>query len=106
MGSALDAFDAVPDCRRLVVDISGDGVSNEGAAPSDLHAALKARNIVVNALAIETDDADLTAYFFQNVIVGEGAFVVTANGFDEYPARIRRKLQRETTKQLSSAVLP
>lgn len=34
--------------------------------------------------------------------MGEGAFVVTANGFEDYPAQIKRKLQRETTKQLSS----
>ena len=33
--------------------------------------------------------------------MGEGAFVVTANGFEEYPERIRRKLIRETTLQLS-----
>lgn len=34
--------------------------------------------------------------------MGKGAFVVTANGFEDYPVQIRRKLQRETTKQLLS----
>ncbi|MCX8952557.1 DUF1194 domain-containing protein [Ruegeria sp. NA] len=43
--------------------------------------------------------ADLTAYFFENVIVGEGAFVVSATGFADYPERIRRKLLREVTRQ-------
>lgn len=89
-------------CTRKVIDVSGDGVSNEGAAPQTLQSALHAQNIIVNALAIETDDTDLTGYFFENVIHGEGAFVVTANGFEDYPAKIRRKLQRETTKQLSA----
>jgi Ca-activated chloride channel family protein len=65
---------------------------------------LKARNIVVNALAIETDSTDLTGYFFENLIFGEGAFVITAKGFEDYPEQIRRKLQRETTKQLSLLV--
>ncbi|MFC6588727.1 DUF1194 domain-containing protein [Sulfitobacter pacificus] len=37
---------------------------------------------------------------------GEGAFVVSAHGFMDYPAQIRRKLQRETTKQLSRLVPP
>lgn len=106
IGEALvisrQAFDAVPQCRRRVIDVSGDGVSNEGIEPASQRAALMAEGITVNALAIETDDTDLTAYFFENLIVGEGAFVVTANGFDDYPEQIRRKLLRETTRQVST----
>ncbi|MGC1496877.1 MAG: DUF1194 domain-containing protein [Sulfitobacter sp.] len=98
---SMRAFDAVAPCRRKVIDVSGDGVSNEGIEPMSLRGELHARDILVNALAIETDDTDLTAYFYENLIVGEGAFVITANGFADYPAQIRRKLQRETTKQLS-----
>jgi Ca-activated chloride channel family protein len=64
-------------------------------------AAVRAANVVVNALAIETDQTDLTAYFYENLISGPGAFVVTALGFEDYPAQIKRKLQRETTKQLT-----
>lgn len=96
------AFGAVPHCRRKVIDVSGDGVSNEGIAPAGQRSALRAAGITVNALAIETDQTDLTAYFFENLIVGEGAFVVTANGFEDYPEQIKRKLQRETTKQISN----
>ena len=96
------ALSNVPHCHRKVVDVSGDGVSNEGVLPQDRHSALKANGIVVNALAIETDDTDLTAWFFENLIVGDGAFVMTANGFEDYPEQIRRKLQRETTRQLSA----
>ena len=91
----------VPQCKRRVIDVSGDGVSNEGVEPRDLLAEMRNRNITINALAIETEETDLTAYFFENLIVGEGAFVITASGFDDYPEQIRRKLQRETTKQLS-----
>jgi Ca-activated chloride channel family protein len=103
LGVAIDAFDAVPQCRRKVIDVSGDGVSNEGEEPRIHHPRLRDQGIVVNALAIETDDADLTAYFYENLIIGEGAFVITANGFEDYPEQIRRKLQRETTRQLSAA---
>ena len=94
-------FDAVPECGRRVIDLSGDGLSNEGIEPREMLAEMKRLGITVNALAIETDETDLTAYFFENVIVGERAFVITANGFEDYPAQIRRKLQRETTRQLS-----
>lgn len=110
IGEALDVsarlFDAVPECRRKVIDVSGDGVSNEGVEPRDLLPGMAAQGITVNALAIETDETDLTGYFFENLIVGEGAFVITANGFEDYPEQIRRKLQRETTKQVSRLLSP
>ncbi|MEM8579003.1 MAG: DUF1194 domain-containing protein [Pseudomonadota bacterium] len=105
IGEALiasrSAFADAGDCRRKVIDVSGDGLSNEGVAPAGQHAALRRAGIVVNALAIETDETDLTAYFFENVIVGTGAFVMTADGFEDYPEQIRRKLIREVTKQVS-----
>jgi len=96
------AFADVPHCTRHVIDVSGDGVSNEGTEPASQKPALRAAGITVNALAIETDETDLTAYFFENLISGEGAFVVTANGFQDYPEQIRRKLLREITRQVSS----
>lgn len=101
LSTSLALFDQVPHCARKVIDVSGDGVSNEGVEPRSLHAAARAAGVIVNALAIETDPTDLTAYFYENLIVGEGAFVVTAQGFEDYPAQIRRKLQRETTKQFT-----
>lgn len=96
---ALSSFQHVPDCKRHVIDISGDGPSNEGVAPEQMRQALRADNVTVNAIAIEESEPDLTAYFFEHVITGEGAFVVTATGFQDYPDKIRRKLLREVTKQ-------
>ena len=104
LGAAGQALRAVPECARKVIDISGDGLSNEGILPRLHHPALRARGVVVNALAIETTQEDLTAWYFENVILGGGAFVMTARGFQDYPEQIRRKLRRETTRQLS--VLP
>lgn len=103
---SLAAFEDAPACRRRVVDISGDGISNEGVEPQKLHGALRAAGITVNALVIETGEDDLTSYFWENVIIGEGAFVMTANGFQDYPDRIRRKLQRETVQQVSVLKVP
>ncbi|SNS80859.1 DUF1194 domain-containing protein [Antarctobacter heliothermus] len=96
-------FDSVPHCRRRVIDLSGDGMSNEGLPPAALRTDIGDRGIIVNALAIEGAQAgDLTAYFFENVIVGPGAFVATANNYAEYPDRIRQKLLRELTKQTAA----
>lgn len=94
-------FADVPDCRRRVIDVSGDGSSNEGQEPRERHAALRAAGITVNALVIEGSEPDLDVYFWENVITGEGAFMITANGFAEYPTAIRRKLIRETTEQVA-----
>lgn len=95
----------VPQCRRKVIDVSGDGISNEGVDPVARHPALKQMGVVVNALAIETGDEDVTGWFYENVIMGPGAFVITANGFEDYPAQIRRKLIREITTPLSMSVI-
>lgn len=96
---ALAQFSAVPDCRRRLIDVSGDGFSNEGVAPGDVHPALRAAGVTVNALAIEDSEPALTAYFFEEVITGEGAFVQTAATFEEYPDAIRQKLLREVAEQ-------
>ncbi|MEP1199375.1 DUF1194 domain-containing protein [Tateyamaria sp.] len=105
IGEALEVSRAalVPmaHCTRRVIDVSGDGESNEGIEPATQRALLSADEVTVNAIAIETDDADLTAYFFENLITGPGAFVVTANGFADYPEQIKSKLQRETTRQVT-----
>lgn len=96
---SMRQFADVPDCTRHLIDLSGDGPSNEGLSPDGQHRALRAAGVTVNAIAIEESETDLTAYFFEKVIVGEGAFVETAIDFEDYPAKIRRKLLREITKQ-------
>jgi len=98
---SIDTLRDMSDCRRLVIDVSGDGESNEGIEPHDVKPALKRAGVTVNAIAIEASSPDLTDYFFENVITGEGAFVETAADFEDYPARIKRKLLRETTQQVS-----
>ncbi len=98
----LAAFEGMSHCGRKLIDISGDGVSNEGIVPTEAHGAIRAAGIIVNAIAIEASDPDLTAYFFENVIVGEGAFVVSASSYEDYPDQIRRKLLREVTRQTAA----
>lgn len=101
VGLSLEVLGQVPNCKRRVIDVSGDGISNEGEPPSVYRSAMKAAGVTVNALAIETGDEDVTAWFFEHLIFGEGAFVITADGFEEYPPQILKKLQREVTRQVS-----
>jgi len=95
-------FAGAPDCARRVIDISGDGTSNEGIPPAAALAGLREAGVVVNALVIEGAEPRLTEYFWENVILGPGAFVITANSYSEYPSRMRLKLLREVAKQVSN----
>ena len=90
-------FDLVPDCRRRVIDVSGDGSSNEGMAPLDVRDLLSVSDVTVNAIVIEGAEPDLPQYFKDHVIWGGGSFVITAASFDDYPERMRLKLQREVS---------
>jgi hypothetical protein len=82
-------------CKRRVIDVSGDGVSNEGTAPSAVSPVLAARGYTINGLVIRGADPDPVAHYKAEVIAGPGAFVETANDFADYPRAILRKLLRE-----------
>lgn len=101
MQLALVSFDQVPDCDRRVVDISADGVSNEGVRPEDVRPAMAAAGVIVNGLAIESDVDGLVDYFRRSVITGQGAFVISASDYTDYPRAIRQKLLREVTDQFA-----
>ncbi len=101
---AADLLGRVGDsCERQVVDVSGDGPSNEGADVSVVRDSLVRGGVQINGLAIETTDKTLTDYYRNNVIGGPGAFVLTAKTFEDYPRAIRRKLLREITKPVVEA---
>ena len=94
------------DCWALTLDLSGDGTSNSGVRPSVARAELEAAGITVNALVVGADDqgtgdrrqgeiAALSTWFREEVIIGPGAFVETALGYEDYRAAMTRKLLRE-----------
>ena len=93
-------------CKRKVIDVSGDGPSNEGADVSVVRDSLVRGGVQINGLAIETTEDTLTNYYRNKVIGGPGAFVLTAKTFDDYPRAIRRKLLREITKPVVEAPRP
>jgi hypothetical protein len=87
-------------CKRRVIDVSGDGVSNEGTAPAVISAPLAARGYTINGLVIRGADPDPVAHFRAQVIAGPGAFVEIAEDFADYPRAILRKLLREIDQPL------
>ena len=80
---------------RRVIDVSGDGRSNQGVPVAPARAAALARGIVINGLAVVNEEPDLEAYYRDAVIGGDGAFVVVARDYADFADVILRKLVRE-----------
>jgi Ca-activated chloride channel family protein len=99
VGAALTTmigeFSKVPDCSRQVIDFSGDGDNNSGEVPREAREMARQLGIMVNGLAIDRLGLSITKYYRDFVIVGRGAFVVTAHGYHDYARAIRKKLFRE-----------
>lgn len=93
---ALDQFPAVSDCRRKVIDISGDGQENAGFTDARSRARAVAADVTLNAIAIEDPGPafPITTYY-RNRIITPGGFVVTARGLQDYAQTLRLKLLRE-----------
>lgn len=96
---ATAQFAAVPDCKRQVIDISGDGQENAGFTDSAARAEAMDAGIAINAIAIEEPGpaSPITSYYRRWVITPEG-FVVTSRGLGDYAETLRLKLLRELTQ--------
>lgn len=81
--------------ERLVVDVSGDGVNNEGANPARWRDRLVAAGVTVNALVILNEDPNLWTFYESAVVGGPGAFLMTAEDYRSYGAAIEQKLLQE-----------
>ncbi len=81
--------------RRKVVDISGDGRANQGNQPEDERDKAVAAGFTINGLAILNEDFLVDRYYLYNVIGGTGAFLVTADDFQDFQEAILRKLIQE-----------
>lgn len=96
LGHAAIQFARAPRaCARQVVDVSGDGVNNEGFPPASAYRAFDFSRTTVNGLVIRGADPDPVTYYRNTVIRGPGAFVETAETFADYGSAMKRKLLRE-----------
>ncbi len=89
--------------KRRVIDISGDGRTNDGPAAEIIRDRLVAQGIVVNGLPVMMNrnnfgrppDLTLDKYYEENVIGGPGSFMIVADNFDQFGRAVRTKLVRE-----------
>lgn len=92
---AMELQKAPLPCVRQVIDVSGDGVNNEGFEPPLAYGAFPFEGVTVNGLVIAGADPDPVGYYRSVVIRGPGAFVEVARDFADYEAAMKRKLLRE-----------
>ena len=81
--------------RRKVIDISGDGRTNQGIHPQRLKDAVVAQGVTVNGLAILNEDPAIGRYYRPYVISGTGAFVMSATTYEDFAAAMLEKLVKE-----------
>jgi hypothetical protein len=99
LGSALgygaQVMTRAPDCARRVIDVSGDGVTNQGFAPALAYRHFPFQGITVNGLVILGHDSTVLRYYRDEVLRGPGAFLELAQGFEDFERAMSRKLYRE-----------
>lgn len=95
LGYGAQLLQRGPDCTRRVIDVSGDGVNNEGFGPRLAYKHFPLSGVTVNGLVILGHDAEVLAFYRTQVIQGRNAFVEVANGFEDFETTMARKLYRE-----------
>ncbi|WP_373352921.1 DUF1194 domain-containing protein [Pseudoroseicyclus sp. CXY001] len=101
LGFASRMLSEAPACTRAVIDLSGDGVHNDSYPPSTAYRVFPLEGVTVNGLVIEGgvngagEVEDVYTHYLREVIRGPGAFVIAAEGFDDYERAMRVKLERE-----------
>ncbi|MBN8871565.1 MAG: DUF1194 domain-containing protein [Rhodospirillales bacterium] len=81
--------------RRTVVDVVGDGRSNDGIPPGPVRDRMAAAGITINGLCVLHEEPDLLTSYTEEVIGGPGAFAVTCADYPDFAEAMRQKLVRE-----------
>lgn len=103
LGFAAGLFDGAPVCDRQVIDISGDGINNEGFRPDSAYAHFPLDGVTVNGLVIEGVEPGIADFYRAEVLRGPGAFLVIARSFDEFADAMAQKLFREVNGMILGA---
>jgi hypothetical protein len=80
---------------RQVVNVIGDGRSNDGIAPGPIRDRMAAAGITINGLCILHEEPDLLQSYTEEVIGGPGAFALTCQDYPAFAAAMKQKLALE-----------
>jgi hypothetical protein len=99
LGFGANLLERAPNCLRKTLDMAGDGQSNEGFPPATAYREFPFQDVTVNGLVVNAADFEgevgLIAFYRGEVMHGPGAFVIVADGFEDFERAMRRKLERE-----------
>lgn len=99
LGFGAKMLARAPQCDTKKLDMAGDGQNNEGFGPQAAYREFPFDDVTVNGLVVNGADFEaetgLIAFYEGQVMHGPGAFIVVAQGFDDYARAMRRKLVRE-----------
>ena len=95
LGFGATLMQDAPACDRQVIDVSGDGITNDGFRPQLAYKHFPFDTITVNGLAVLGADAQVLTYYQDEVRHGPGAFVETSPGYAGFKDAMTRKLFRE-----------
>jgi len=80
---------------RRIVDVVGDGRSNEGTPPGPVRDRMAAAGITINGLCVLHEEPDLLESYTAEVIGGPGAFALPCPDYAGFAAAMKQKLTRE-----------
>ncbi len=80
---------------RQVIDVAGDGRSNQGAAPGPIRDRLVAAGVTINGLCVLHAEPDLVESYTREVIGGVGGFALACQDYQRFAVAMRQKLVRE-----------
>jgi len=80
-----------PGARRTL-DVSGDGSNNRGRPANFARDDAVRQGITINGLPILAIEPSLDRYYYDNVIGGPGAFMVTAQTYEAFAEAVLKKL--------------
>jgi hypothetical protein len=99
---ALTLLASVPaNPKRSVVDVIGDGRSNNGIPPGPVRDRMTDAGITINGLCILHEEPDLLRSYTEEVIGGPGAFAVTCKDYADFISAMKQKLTRETNAPIA-----
>jgi Ca-activated chloride channel homolog len=94
--ASLTLLSHIPDTpRRQVVNVIGDGRSNDGIAPGPVRDRMAAAGITINGLCILHEEPDLLESYTREVIGGPAAFAEICPDYPAFTEAMKRKLARE-----------
>lgn len=106
LGYGAQVMARAPQCDRRVIDISGDGINNDGFGADLAYRNFPLDGITVNGLVILGHDTEVLDYYQRHVIRGPRAFTEVAQGFEDFQSAMARKLYREVNDIVLGALPP